>query len=92
MSATEAMDPAFSVLSDSQLRMIEDVLSNDESSSDEELVEFFVEEGIPMTPARQAIAYRGQYLTEIYQEWQTPIRQGNNARRYEPEARRFKPV
>lgn len=93
MSATKSMDPAFATLTEAQLRMIEDQLSNNESSTDEELFEFFIEEGIPVTPARQAIeAYRDQYLTEIYLEGQTPIRQGNNARRYAPEERRFRPV
>lgn len=86
------MNPVFSTLTESQLRMIEDVLSNDESSSDEGLFEFFIEEGIPVAPAREAVAYRDRYLTEIYQDDQTPIREGDNARRYDPYARRFSSV
>nr|WP_298411711.1 hypothetical protein [uncultured Halomonas sp.] len=92
MSTTHSMDPMFTALLASQLQTIEDVLSNDESSSDEELVEFFIEEGIGVTPARQALAYRDRYLTTIYRQGQTPIRQGHDARRYDPEARRFIPV
>lgn len=92
MSSTKSMASVFSALTEAQLQLIEDQLSNNESSTDEELFEFFIEEGVPVSAARQAIGYRDQYLTEIYQEGRTPIRQGNNASRYSPQERQFKRV
>lgn len=87
----EPMAPVFSELSEAQLYTIEDVLSNDESSSDEELFEFFIEEGIPVAPARAALTYRDRYLANIYLDGHTPIRRGRDAWHYEPQARRFVP-
>ncbi|MDF9434622.1 hypothetical protein R5R73_02040 [Salinicola sp. LHM] len=84
------MNPVFSALTESQLRTVEDVLSNDETSTDEELLEFFIEEGIPVTPARQAVSLRDDYLTRIFEEGYTPIRAGENARFYDPQSRQFK--
>lgn len=64
----------FSVLTDTQLFMIEDLLSNDESSSDEEMIAFFIEEGIPEAQARQALNYRDQYRLTFYLKGHGPIR------------------
>lgn len=58
MLTTQPMAPAFSALTETQLHTIEDLLSNDENSSDEELVTFFISEGIPEASARQALTYR----------------------------------
>lgn len=92
MSVTKSMDPMFSALTEAQLRVIEDQLSNNESSTDEELFEFFIEEGIPVTPARQAVALRDDYLNRIFEAGYTPIRAGENARFYDPQVRQFKRV
>lgn len=92
MSVTKSMDPMFSALTEEQLRMIEDQLSNNESSTDEELFEFFIEEGIPVTATREAVSLRDDYLTRIFEEDYTPIRAGENARFYDPQARQFKRI
>lgn len=89
MNDRHHMDPRFVELTDSQLQTIEDLLSNNEIATDEELVAFFVGEGIPEGAAEAAIGFRGQYLTEIYQAGLTPIRAGSQARHYNPYARRF---
>ncbi|REC93384.1 hypothetical protein [Kushneria indalinina] len=88
----QLMEPAFSALTESQLHTIEDLLSNDESSSDEELIEFFISEGIPEASARQALAWRDRYLTTIYLNGHTPIHLERDAWRYDPQAHQFVPV
>lgn len=88
----EPMEPAFSALSETQLHTIEDLLTNDEASSDEELIEFFISEGISEIPARQALAYRDRYLTTIYLNGHTPIRLERDVWRYDPQSRRFVPA
>ncbi|MAM55741.1 MAG: hypothetical protein CMN25_00175 [Salinicola sp.] len=86
------MEPAFLALTETQLHTIEDLLSNDENSSDEELVTFFISEGIPEGSARQALTYRDRYLTTIYLNGHAPIRFERDARHYEPRLRRFVPA
>jgi hypothetical protein len=86
------MDPVLSSLPGDALRFVEDQLSNDESSSDIELFEHFVANGLSEEQARQALIYRSQYLRNIYQKGFTPIRKGFAARRYNPHSRQFEPV
>lgn len=92
MSTSQSMAPAFAALTETQLHMIEDLLSNDEISSDEELITFFISEGIPEATARQALTYRDRYLTTIYGNGHTPIRLEHDAWRYDPQSRRFVPA
>ncbi len=52
------------ILNESQLNWIKDSLSNDENSSDEELVEFFINEiGLTQQQAEYWISKRTYYLT-----------------------------
>ena len=44
---------------------IKDVLTNDEVSTDEELVELFKRNGVPEKEARQWVAQRNNYLGKI---------------------------
>ncbi|WP_295040931.1 hypothetical protein [Salinicola sp.] len=88
----QPMEPVFSALTETQLQTIEDLLANDESSSDEELIEFFISEGIPEASARQALTYRDRYLTTIYLDGHTPIRLERDVWRYDPYSRRFVPA
>jgi hypothetical protein len=44
---------------------VEDVLTNDESSSDKEMVEYFVENGIEREKAVKLVSLRDQYLNQI---------------------------
>lgn len=86
------MDPMLTSLPDSLLRLIEDHLSNNEVSSDEELLKQFVDGGLTEAEARQALSYRNQYLTHIYLDGFTPIRKGREALHFNPHSRQFEPV
>lgn len=86
------MDPVLTSLPDTLLRLIEDHLSNNEDSSDEELIEHFVGSGLTEIEARQALRYRNQYLAHIYLDGFTPIRSGSEALRYNPHSRQFEPI
>ena len=86
------MDSILASLPDSLLRLIEDQLSNNEVSSDEELRDYFIDSGLTEGQARQALTFRGQYLGNIYLDGFTPIRLGNEALRYNPCSQRFEPV
>jgi hypothetical protein len=49
-----------------QRRWVEAVLANDESSSDGELVRYFVDNGLSATVARKWVRKRGRYLREMF--------------------------
>ncbi len=85
------MDTILSSLSATALRFVEDQLSNDESSSDQELLEHFVANGLTEEQGRQALTYRSQYLRNLYLEGFTPISKGAQALRFNPSSRRFEP-
>jgi hypothetical protein len=86
------MDPILTSLPDSLLRLIEDQLSNNESSPDEELLEHFLSCGLTEIQARHALSYRDQYLTYIYLDGFTPIRLRTEALRYNAHSRQFEPI
>jgi hypothetical protein len=86
------MDPILTSLPDSLLRFVEDQLSNNESSPDEELLEHFLSSGLTEIQARQTLSYRDQYLAHIYLDGFTPIRLGSEALRYNPQSRQFEPA
>ncbi|MEG7017447.1 hypothetical protein V1962_25755, partial [Pseudomonas aeruginosa] len=67
------MDPILAALSPSLLAVVEGSLSNDEVSSDEEMQEYFISNGLTEEQARQALTYRDQYLNNIYLDGFTPI-------------------
>lgn len=85
------MDPILASLSASLLRLVEDQLSNNEVSPDEELLDHFVSNGLTEAQARQALTYRDLYPMHIYLEGFTPILKGAQALRYNPYRRRFEP-
>ncbi|WP_353980915.1 hypothetical protein [Salinicola endophyticus] len=92
MDMNQEPNPAvFADLSEQQLFNIEDVLSNDEVSSDEELVDYFIEEGIPADAAKEAVAYRDRYLLNIYKAGHGPIREDRETLRYDPYQGAFVP-
>ena len=86
------MDPILSSLPDSLLCLVEDLLSNNDVSPDEELLEHFLSRGLTEIQARHALSYRDQYLTYIYLDGFTPIRLGSEALRYNPRSRQFEPA
>ena len=86
------MDPILASLSEPLLRLVEDQLSNNEVSSDEELLDHFVSSGLTKAQAWQALVYRSRYLCNIYREGFTQILEGAQALRFNPYSRRFEPV
>ncbi|HCE6035803.1 hypothetical protein LZ639_06225 [Pseudomonas stutzeri] len=85
------MDPILASLPASLLRLVEDQLSNNEVSSDEELLDHFISDGLTEEQARQALTYRDQYLANLYLDGFTPILKGNEALRFNPYSRQFEP-
>lgn len=87
-------DSVFATLSEDQLCLLEDTLSNDEISDDEELFEFFIESDIPVAAARHAIeTKRDCFLRgDIFEKGHSPLRYGREVRVYDPVTRRFKAV
>ncbi|MEA9585950.1 hypothetical protein VC279_06440 [Xanthomonas sp. WHRI 10064A] len=85
------MDPILAALSPSLLAFVEASLSNDETSSDDEMREHFVRSGLTKEQARQALTYRDQYLDHVYLEGFTPITSADEALHFDPHARRFTP-
>lgn len=74
------------------LRMLEDQLFNDEFSSDEELLAYFIDGGLSEMQARRALTYRDLYLNNLYLEGFTPILRGKKALRFNPYSRQFEQV
>ena len=56
-----------------ELDWVEDVLSNDESSADEELVKYFVRGGLSQAQAEAVLCHREHYLSNIYLKGQGPL-------------------
>lgn len=73
------------------LRFVEDQLSNDEVSSDDELLAHFIDNGLTPAQAWQALTYRTLYHLYSYLEGFTPIRQGEQALHFNPYSGKFEP-
>lgn len=56
-----------------ELAWVEDVLSNDESSADEELVKYFVRGGLSQAQAEAVLCHREHYLSNIYLKGLGPL-------------------
>lgn len=68
------MNPVFANLSPQILSNIEDQLSNNEVSCNEEMVDFFIEElDLTLEQAESAVALRSQYLQQIFLAGQGPL-------------------
>jgi len=85
------MDPILAALSPSLLKLVEGSLSNDEVSSDEEMQEYFISNGLTEEQARQALTYRDRYLNNIYLEGFTPITSADEPLHFNPHTRQFEP-
>ncbi len=74
------MDSILEAITLKQLRALEEVLANDENSSDEELRRYFIDElGLTDAQAGQALTYRSLYLLNIYLQGHGPIYAGKDA-------------
>ena len=60
-------------LSSDQVTWVEDQLSNDEVSSDEELLEYFASSGLSMPQAQDVLTHRQDYLLNIYRIGEGPL-------------------
>ena len=56
-----------------ELAWVEDVLSNDESSADEELVKYFVRGGLSQAQAKAVLCHREHYMSNIYLKGLGPL-------------------
>ncbi len=83
------MDTQLSALSVVALGFVEDQLANNDVSSDAELLDDFIHNGLTEIQAWQALTYRGLYLCNVYLDGFTPIRKGADALRFNPVIRRF---
>lgn len=85
------MGLTLATLPPSLLAFVEEQLSNDEVSSDEEMLEYFINNGLTEEQARQALTYRHQYLNNIYLDGFTPITAPDEALHFNPHIRQFEP-
>ncbi|MEN1398777.1 hypothetical protein [Pseudomonas aeruginosa] len=85
------MDPILAALRPSLLSLVEGSLSNDEVSSDEEMLEDFISNGLTEEQARQALTYRDRYLNNIYLDGFTPITAVDEVLHFNPHTRQFEP-
>lgn len=85
------MDPILATLPPTLLAFVEGQLSNDEVSSDEEMQEYFIRNGLTEEQARQALTYRDQYLANLYLDGFTPITAPDKALHFNPYSRQFEP-
>ena len=53
-------------LTDGQAALVEDVLSNDENSTDTELRTYFTSHGLSQEQAKNVLRHREDYLLNIY--------------------------
>lgn len=53
-------------LTDEQVAWVEDALSNDENSTDAELLTYFTGQGLSQEQARNVLRHREDYLLNIY--------------------------
>ncbi|APU32792.1 MULTISPECIES: hypothetical protein [Pseudomonadaceae] len=85
------MDPILAALPASLLRLVEDQLSNNDVSSDDEPLDHFISDGLTEEQARQALTYRDQYFVNLLLDGFTPIHKGSEALRFNPYSRQFEP-
>ena len=85
------MDPILASLPPDLLAYVEGQLSNDEVSSDEEMLDYFVANGLTEEQARQALTYRDPYLNHLYLDGFTPITAVDEALHFNPHTRQFEP-
>lgn len=83
------MNAIFKNLSKQTLVNIEDQLSNNEVSTDEELVDLFIEElELTLDQAEAAIRFRDQYRIQIFLEGHGPLYQQDSVA-FDPVTRTF---
>ena len=85
------MDPILAALPPALLKLVEGSLSNDEVSSDEEMLAYFISDGLTEDQARRALTYRDQYLNNIYLDGFTPITAVDESLHFNPHTRQFEP-
>jgi hypothetical protein len=84
------IDPAFSSVDEKLLQLIEDQLTTNEVSSDEELRRRFITTGLTDSQASRAIRYRAHYRHQLYVVGYTPIRKGKHAIQVDPERKQYR--
>jgi hypothetical protein len=82
-------DPILSTLTPTQLAWVEDQLSNNDVCDDDELRDYFIEQGLTEPQALRALSYRSAYALNSFREGHTPIVRGDDALRFDPHRREF---
>ncbi|WP_057916356.1 hypothetical protein [Lysobacter antibioticus] len=67
-------DPVLVSLPERVLVVVEDALSNDESSTDAEMAQYLLDIGLTDVLARHAVSYRDVYRLSLWIDCYTPIR------------------
>ena len=80
------IDPILGDITVQQLALVEDQLTNNEDSPDEELLALFIESGMTEAQGKQALTYRTRYRLNMYLSGSTPILAGDDAYRFNPHA------
>jgi hypothetical protein len=82
-------DPILATLTPTQLAWVEDQLSNNDACGDDELRDYFIQEGLTEPQALRALSYRSAYAFNIFREGHTPILKGDDALRFNPHSQQF---
>lgn len=83
------MKTSLQSLSPELLGLVEGQLSNNEDSSDDELVQYFIQSGLTEVQSRDAISFRPRYRINVYFAGHTPIRNGGIVLRFNPHKGEF---
>jgi hypothetical protein len=82
-------DDLLAPLTPAQLAWVEDQLSNNDVSDDDELHDLFLEEGLSEAQAMRALSYRSAYALNMFLDGHTPILKGDEALRFDPQKATF---
>lgn len=69
-------DPYLASLPERILVVVEDALSNGDSSTDAEMAQYLLDIGLTDEQARHAVSYRDVYRLNVWIDCYTPIRSG----------------
>ncbi|WLI07583.1 hypothetical protein PSH66_04430 [Pseudomonas sp. FP597] len=84
------MNPIFSAIGEHILLTVEDQLTNNEVSDDDEMHEHFIEIGLTEAQADAALQLRPLYRLNLYMIGQSPLFQGDTTTSFDPHTRSFK--
>jgi hypothetical protein len=84
-----AIDPILSSLNERVLHFVEEALSIDDATSDDELLKRLVLIGLTDVQAARAVLYRRHYHGARYLDGHTPIRKNKQAILFNPDRQQY---